>query len=156
MNSMPRKPLRLVAALLCFFILLVTLVRLMSDWRIPRSPIQTVSIESSPAPAPPTAAPPPQPLPAAPENSPPPKPAPPLAPASINEARVREILRREFDGLAETRRPDGGYSLALQGRFRHLAAAVPGTGPGALPRCHCAADGVLHAHSSAAPIRHSQ
>ena len=68
----------------------------------------------------------------------------------------REILRREFDGLAETRRPDGGYSLALQGRFRHLAAAVPGTGPGALPRCHCAADGVLHAHSSAAPIRHSQ
>ena len=55
MNSMPRKPLRLVAALLCVFILLVTLVRLMSDWRIPRSPIQTVSIESSPAPAFPTA-----------------------------------------------------------------------------------------------------
>jgi hypothetical protein len=153
MNS---KRLRFAATLVCFFTLLVPLVRLATDWRTPRSPVQTVSIESSPGPASATTAPPPPPLPAALENSPPPKPAPPVAPALINEARVRELLRREFDGLSETRRPDGGYSLALHGRFRHLATAVHGTGPAALARCYCVADDVLHAHSSAGPIRHSQ
>lgn len=62
-----------------------------------------------------------------------------------NEARVRELLRRDFDGLTETRRPGGGYGVALNGRFRHLSVALPGAENVGVARCFCDADGLLHA-----------
>lgn len=76
------------------------------------------------------------------------------AAAPVDEAHIREMLRRDFDGLVETRRPDGGYSLSLEGRFRHLSVRVPGAEDSAeIVRCFCDADALLTAlhsgHSSA-------
>lgn len=74
-----------------------------------------------------------------------------LAPISAPaEARIRTLLRRDFEGLVETRRPDGGYSLSLQGRFRHLSAIVSGPQTTPVARCFSCADELFRAMETTA------
>ncbi len=74
------------------------------------------------------------------------RPEPPAAPSiEPTEARLRELLRRDFEGLGETRRADGGYSLALRGRFRQVGAVVVGAEGAPVARCFCGADELVHA-----------
>lgn len=68
----------------------------------------------------------------------------------FSEERIRAMLRRDFEGLSETKRPDGGYSLHLRGRFMHLSAIVPGPENTPVARCFCEAEDLLQGGKTAA------
>lgn len=72
------------------------------------------------------------------------------------EAALREMMRRDFSGLQEVQREDGGASLSLQGRFMHMSAVV--IGPDGQPRvqCYVCVDELLTATNSPAPPHPSQ
>jgi hypothetical protein len=50
----------------------------------------------------------------------------PAAPDPAAERTLQAITSRSVAGLVTQRRPDGGFSIDLQGRFQHLMLATPG------------------------------
>lgn len=57
------------------------------------------------------------------------------SPAQSSQQSLKEMMRRDSEGLTLCEHSDGGASVNLQGRFSHVTVAVPSGDGGWIIRC---------------------